>query len=345
MANEDLSDVWSIILKECAIDDKRELRNMTVPALAHVATYRALCRSVRDGAARLVTPYDATIQFAPNGRTRVPVAFCGGVHFAEKRFDRGLSIIRDRATSQMFAVSHGEAEMRNNFLHIHTTAWVYKVRRMYPLARLAQLLSGHTSFASQRLRDLLRVALPPKSADGVRWRHIGLSRKERKTPSSHEHRGVVHKNQLRGREWNGLPGSFTLHEDDFISHKIEMFDYAKKGADFVMVSCVEGGVVNDVVRMPKRHNWCGNDHGKLGIRSPSPFVPLSHDGDDVHCLSRALGWDCAPRVAEGPGWLVSFLAHGDDAWPRAMPTSNIPMADIRHMAHLATHGTAPRRTT
>jgi len=344
MAEEDLTDVWSIILRECATDDRRDLRNMTVPALAHVATYRALCREVRDGAARLVTPYDATIRFAPNGLTRVPVAFCGGVHFAEHRFGPGLSIIRDRATSQMFAVSHSTAEHHSGWLGDGgvESCWVYQVNRMYPLARLAQLLGGHASVWSQRLPDLLQVALPPRESDvgGAFYAQTRVvMRSNSLTPQQLLHRGVVAKNQLRAREWNGEEGSFTVHHDDFITHKVVNlwqggYRSYMKDTDFVMVECVEGGRVNAVALFPKRHNWCGNDHGKLGIRSPSVFA-VSPGDDGVHGLSRAFGWDCAPRVAEGPGWLVSMFTHKDSAFIQAMPARHVPAEDLMHLCALA----------
>ena len=357
MADEDLTDVWSIILRECAIDERRGLRNMAVPALAHVATYRTLCKEVRDGAARLITPYDAEIQFMPNGLSRVPVAFCGGVHFAEHRFGPGLSIIRDRATSQMFAVSHDVAEKypeaanTNPNTPLGRAAWndgetahIYTVKRMYPLARLAQLLGGHTSTWSQRLPDLMQVAMPPKASDvgGVFYTQTRVvMRGNSLTPRSatRPHQGIVAKNQLRAREWHGEEGSFTVHHDDFISHKAVCLwqggyrSYAKD-ADFVMVECVEGGRVKELVRFPKRHNWCGNDHGKLGIRSPSVFE-VSPGDDGVHGLSRAFGWDCAPRVAEGPGWLVSMFTHTDAGLIQAMPAAHVPAEDLMHLCALA----------
>lgn len=339
MADGDLTDVWSMILRECATDDRPGLRNMAVPALAHVATYRALCREIREAAARLATPYDATIEFVSNGRSRVPIAFCGGVHFAETRFESGISIIRDRATSQMFAVSHGDAEHHPDWGD-GGPCWVYTVKRMYPLARLAQLLGGHASTWSEQLPDLFQVALPPTGASGDWYRQTHVSmRNHSLTPGSRAHRGVVAKNQLRGREWTGEAGRLLVHGDDFFSHKVvDMWTggYRRftKTADFVLVECVEGGCVNDVMRLPKRHNWCGNDHTKLGIRSPSVFSVLPHD-DDVHGLSRALGWDCAPRVAEGPGWLVSKFAHNDAGLIQATPTDHVPAEDLMYLCHLA----------
>ena len=340
MADEDLTDVWSIILRECATDEKRELRNMAVPALAHVATYRTLCKEVRDGAARLVTPYDATIHFRPNGLTRVPTAFSGGVHFAEHRFGAGLSIIRDRATSQMFAASHTQAVQYDDWGD-GGPSWVYTVGRMYPLARLAQLLGGHASTWSQRLPDLMQVALPPTASDvgGTSYTQTRVAmRSNSLTPPSNAHQGVVAKNQLRAREWNG-EASFTVHHDDFISHKVVSlwngsYRAYTKDQDFVMVECVEGGRVNGVVRFPKRHNWSGNDHSKLGIRSPSVFE-VSPGDDGVHGLSRAFGWDCAPRVAEGPGWLVSMFTHRDASRIQKMPAWHVPAEDLMELCALA----------
>jgi hypothetical protein len=92
----DLADAWTLILDHCARDTRGK---HAVPALALVATYRAVCTEARRGAAGVVTPFDAVISFAPNGRTRVPVSFYGGVHFAEHRYWAGLSIIRDAACS------------------------------------------------------------------------------------------------------------------------------------------------------------------------------------------------------------------------------------------------------
>lgn len=349
MADEDLSDVWSIILQECATDCRR---NMTVPGLAHVAKYRALSREIRDGAARLKTPYDAEIRFVPNGRARVPVAYCGGVHFAEVRFGKGLSIIRDRATSQMFAVSHDAAAIDNDFLGDGATAWVYTVKRAYPLARLTQLLGGHASTWSERLPDLFRVAFPSDAGeDSPSYRGSGrvsvsLRQYSLTSATRHAHQGVVAHGQLRAREWTGEPGPLTTHYDDFVSHKVlragmhadlalsHLFSTFVKDRDFVLATCVDGEV-HDMALLPKRLNWCGNDHRKAGIRPPSIFE-VSCEQDCVHVLSRALGWDSAPRVAEGPGWLVSLLLHERaDKYPTTMPCWPVPTEDLMEMGALA----------
>jgi len=343
MADEDLSDVWSIILRECATDCRS---NMTVPGLAHVAKYRALSREIRDGAARVVTPYDATIHFSANGRSRVPVAYCGGVHFAERRFEKGLSIIRDRATSQMFAVSHGAATRVEDFLGDGKPAWVYAVNRTYSLARLTQLLGGHASTWSERLPDLFRVAFPNGEADPEsRWSgrvSVSLRQYSLTNATRHEHQGVVAHRQLRAREWSGEPGPLTTHHDDFISHKIlrtgataqGLFGTFVKDRDLVMATCVDGEV-QDVVLLPKRHTWCGNDHGRAGIRPPSIFE-LTAQEDCVHALSRAFGWDSEPRVAEGPGWLVSLLLHErGDKYPTSMPCWPVPTEDLMEMGAMA----------
>jgi hypothetical protein len=346
MAEEDLSDVWSIILRECATD--RRL-NMTVPGLAHVAKYRALSKDIREGAARLDTPYDATIRFTPNGRSRVPVAYCGGVHFAEARFGAGLSIIRDRATSQMFAVSHDVAQYHSDWLGAGAAAWVYTVKRAYPLARLAQLLGGHASDWQKRLPDLFRVAFPADEADdqGSRWSHrvsVSLRQYSLTSATRHAYQGVVAHGQLRAREWDGEPGPLTTHHDDFISHKVlraghhpdghGYFSTFVKDRDMVMATCVNGEV-QDVVLLPKRHTWCGNDHNKAGIRPPSIFEVTVQE-DSVHALSRALGWDSEPRVAEGPGWLVSLLLHGrGDKYPTSMPSWPVPTEDLMEMGAMA----------
>lgn len=348
MAEEDLSDVWSIILRECATDCRR---NMTVPGLAHVAKYRALSREIRDGAARLVTPYDATIRFAPNGRSRVPVAYCGGVHFAEVRFGKGLSIIRDRATSQMFAVSHDTAEHHSDWLGDGAPGWVYTVKRAYPLARLAQLLGGHASDWQKRLPDLFRVAFPTdeRNDEGSRWSNrvsVSLRQYSLTSATRHAHQGVTAHGQLRAREWTGEPGPLTTHHDDFISHRVlraghypdgihdGFFSSFVKDRDLVMATCVNGEV-HDMALLPKRLNWCGNDHSKAGIRPPSIFE-VTCEQDCVHVLSRALGWDSAPRVAEGPGWLVSLLLHGrGDKYPTSMPSWPVPSEDLMEMGAMA----------
>lgn len=346
MADGDFSDIWAIILRECATDCRR---NVTVPGLAHVAKYRALSREIRDGAARLDTPYDARIWFVPNGRSRVPVAYCGGVHFAEVRFGKGLSIIRDRATSQMFAVSHDVAVHYADGLGDGKPAWVYTVNRAYPLARLAQLLGGHASTWSQRLPDLFRVAFPGDEREDAagRWsRRVSVSLRKYSLTSAtrHAHQGIVAYGQLRAREWDGEPGPLTAHHDDFISHRVfragqgsnvhGSFSSFVKDRDLVMTTCVDGEV-QDVVLLPKRLTWCGNDHSKAGIRTPSIFE-LTAEKDCVHALSRALGWDSAPRVAEGPGWLVSLLLHERaDKYPTSMPCWPVPTEDLMEMGALA----------
>lgn len=343
MNHQDLSDVWSLILAECASDFRR---NMTVPGLALVAKYRKLSKEIRDGAARVVTPYDATIRFAPNGRSRVPVSFCGGVHFAERRFEKGLSIIRDRATSQMFAVSHGAAVRVEDFLGNDKPGWVYTVHRMYSLARLTQLLGGHASDWQQRLPDLFRVAVPPGGSDSdgesLYWCHrtlVSLRSNSLTNGTRHAHQGIVCQGQLRSREWTGEPGPLAMHHDDFISHSVQRC--APQGSrsfvkshHFVMATCLNGEV-QDIALLPKRMTWCGNDHNKAGIRSPSVFDTRPEE-DGVHALSRALGWDSEPRVAEGPGWLVSMLLHDRvDKWPAVMPSWPMRSEDLMEMGALA----------
>jgi hypothetical protein len=348
MADEDLGDVWAIILRECATDWRR---NMTVPGLAHVAKYRELCRNIREGAARLDTPYDAQIQFESNGRSRVPVAYMGGVHFSAYRYDPGLSIIRDRATSRMFAISHDRACHYTDWRGLGEDGWVYEVKRAYPLARLAQLLSGHASDWQKRLPDLFRVAYPTDASgdEGSVWHKrvtVSLRQYSLTSATRHAYQGVVAHEQLRAREWDGEPGPLTTHHDDFISHRVlragrhpdgfhdGFFSTFVKDRDLVMATCVNGEV-QDVVLLPKRLTWCGNDHGRAGIRLPSIFE-LTAQEDCVHVLSRALGWDSEPRVAEGPGWLVSLLLHGrGDKYPVSMPSWPVPTEDLVEMGAMA----------
>ena len=301
MDDIDCADVWSIVLEQCATDTKGSI---AVPALALVSSYRPVCKDIMRGAAGVHTPYDAAITFVSNGASRVPTGFCGGVHFSDPSHCSGFAILRDAPTSQMFAVSRGEGTW-----HKHTDGkWgmYYTVRRMYALARLAQLLGGHASEWSQRLPDLYAMALPftANSLGSHVVRNVALTKPVADHPA-HDGpvRAVVVKNQLRAREWTGEQGVLTRHDDDFITHRVARWEPLGnvKMPEFVMATSADHVVVEQVL-LPSQFTWSGKDLTCMNF-----LVPPLAVHDQVHVLSRALGWDCTPHVAEGPGWLVSML--------------------------------------
>lgn len=309
MANLADVDAWTLILDHCARDQKGK---HAVPALALVATYRAVCSEARRGAAGLVTPYDAAITFAPNGRTRVPVSFHGGAHFAEHRFWAGLSIIRDAPTGQMFAVTHSRARDTGACTPNGKRIQEYDVHRMYPLARLAQLLGGHESNPFLRLASLdqyLHKAHPL-------WGYCNVPMTKSKAGNRGDDcpvYGVMTKNQLRSTEWTGQPGPLEVHVEDFIAHRMVRTGRVRcslKQGDYILSvteTCHSRGVNRaEIVALSQYRSWYGPDCDVLTNDDVE-------DEDDrfVHVLSRALGFHCEPRVAEGPGWLVSLLTHGD----------------------------------
>lgn len=304
----DLADAWTLILDHCARDTKGQ---HAVPALALVSTYRAVCTEARRGAAGLVTPYDAAITFAPNGRTRVPVSFHGGVHFAEHRFCAGLSIIRDAPTGQMFAVSHSRARNTDTFTPNGKCIWEYDVHRMYPLARLAQLLGGHESNPFLRLAPLGQY----KSARATGClRNVPMTKRTRNSKGNYTVYGVMTKNQMRSVSWTGEPGPLEVHVEDFISQRmlgLRNAGCSYKHGDYILSvteTCHKRGVdAVEIVALSQYWSWYGPDCDVLTKN------PGEEDEDNwlIHVLSRALGFHCEPRVAEGPGWLVSLLTHGD----------------------------------
>ena len=66
---------------------------------------------------------------------------------------------------------------------------------------------------------------------------------------------------------------------------------------------------HSVVSLDEYSSWCGPDCTVLTNDNLHP------DDFHVHVLCRALGHNCDPVVAEGPGWLVSLLTHGDPELP------------------------------
>ena len=326
----DLADAWALIFDHCARDTKGK---HAVPALALVATYRAVCSEARRGAAGVVTPFDAVISFGTNGRTRVPVSFYGGVHFAEHRYWAGLSIIRDAPTGQMFAVTHSPARDTDAYTPNGKRIQEYEVHRMYPLARLAQLLGGHESNPFLRLAPLGQYMNKAHPFWG--FRNVPMAKGTDGNKGHGNVYGVMTKNQLRSTEWSGTPGPLTVHVQDFISQRMVRtgrVGHSASHGDYIMSvteTCHKRGVdAVEIVALSQYWSWYGADCDVL--------TNDNAEADDlgVHVLSRALGFHCEPRVAEGPGWLVSLLTHGDPELSTKLD-AHIPDEDIAEMGDLA----------
>lgn len=320
------SDVWSLVLQHSATD---RFGNMTVPGLALVAYNRSLSSDFKVGCASIISPYDAEITFAPNGASRVPTHFKGGLHFSDFQFAAGLAIIRDRATGQMFAVSHSSGRLDDSNLdQFPKQTCTYYVRRIYPLARLAQLLGGHTSEWSQRLPHLHSVSFhavhrQPDSQVTIP-RNATVTSEEK-----HVYMGIVAKNQIRGREWTGEAGQLAVHLDDFISHRVVWGTVnskikRKRTTDFVLASS-RNGVVKRVMVLNNHETWYTVDSIPGGLNCPET---------GPHALSLALGWYCDPLVANGPGWVVSLLSHGKLEHPNVLEAGSTER-DLMMMATLA----------
>ncbi len=321
----DMADAWTLVFEQLAKDVHG---NYAVPALALIATCRAVCKEAMRGAAGLVTPYDATITFVPNGRARVPVRYHGGVHFAEYRYWAGLSIIRDAPSGQMFAVSHPKAVNTGECTANGKRIEEYEVHRMYPLARLAQLLGGHEANPFRRLGSLSQYEC--KNAVGFLGRPLrnvpmtnpvhSETREGVGLPAHDPLYGVMTKNQLRSYEWTGEPGPLQVNHEDFISQRLlrthragiymEQGDYVLSITEYKQNS---GKDRVEVVALDQWLCWYGPACEPL-----IDTVANNWDPSHVHVLSGALGYFCEPRVAEGPGWLVSLLTHGDPSYPTAL---------------------------
>jgi len=326
----DLADAWTLILDHCARDTKGK---HAVPALALVATYRAVCSEARRGAAGVVTPFDAVISFAPNGRTRVPVSFYGGVHFAQHRYWAGLSIIRDAPTGQMFAVSHSRARDTDAYTPNGKRIEEYEVYRMYPLARLAQLLGGHESNPFLRLAPLGQYMNKAHPFWG--FRNVPMAKGTDGNKGHSDVYGVMTKNQLRSTEWSGTPGPLEVHVQDFIAQRMVRtgrVGHSVSHGDYVMSvteTCHKRGVDRvEIVALSQYWSWYGPDCDVLTNDN------VESDDRGVHVLNRALGFHCEPRVAEGPGWLVSLLTHGDPELSTKLD-AHITDEDIAEMGDLA----------
>ena len=326
----DLADAWALIFDHCARDTKGK---HAVPALALVATYRAVCSEARRGAAGVVTPFDAVISFAPNGRTRVPVSFYGGVHFAQHRYWAGLSIIRDAPTGQMFAVGHSCARDTDAYTPNGKRIEEYEVYRMYPLARLTQLLGGHESNPFLRLAPLSQYMNKAHPFWG--FRNVPMAKGTDGNKGHSDVYGVMTKNQLRSTEWSGTPGPLEVHVQDFIAQRMVRtgrVGHSVSHGDYVMSvteTCHKRGVDRvEIVALSQYWSWYGPDCDVLTNDN------VESDDRGVHVLNRALGFHCEPRVAEGPGWLVSLLTHGDPEL-RTKLDAHISDEDIAEMGDLA----------
>lgn len=323
------ADAWTLVFDSFA-KDKHGF--YTVPALALISAYRTVCSEARRGAAGLVTPYDATIFFKANGRTRVPVRFEGGVHFAQFPCWPGLSIIRDRPTGQMFAVYHDGFNDTERRTHKGTSIYSARVCRVYPLARLAQLLSEHESHEGLRLGSLQPFLNPNR----LGLRNVPTIRNATAFSEATVF-AVTAKNQMRGFSWTGEPGPLTVHNEDSISQRViphGMQHFTNPG-DLVL-TVTETNTFGKakptwhLMPLNGRKCWYGEDHAVLHTMDDT----FDWDLLRVHPLARALGHFCDARVAEGPGWLVSLFAHGSPHFPvRVVP--GIDIEDLRTMGHLA----------
>tara|TARA_Y100000768_G_scaffold304109_2_gene238033 strand:- start:890 stop:2242 length:1353 start_codon:yes stop_codon:yes gene_type:complete len=325
----DYADAWTLIFDSFA-KDKHGF--YAVPALALISAYRAVCTEARRGAAGLVTPYDATIFFKANGRTRVPVRFEGGVHFAQFMCYPGLSIIRDRPTGQMFAVYHDGFNETERRTHKGKSIYSANVRRVYPLARLAQLLSEHESHEGLRLGSLQ----PFLDRNRLGLRNVPTIRNATVFSEASVF-AVTAKNQMRGFSWTGEPGPLTVHTEDSISQRViphGVHHFTNPG-DLVL-TVTETNTFGKakptwhLMPLSGRECWYGEDHAVLHTMDDTFDWNLLR----VHPLARALGHFCDACVAEGPGWLVSLFAHGSPHFPvRVVP--GIDTEDLRTMGHLA----------
>jgi hypothetical protein len=267
------------------------------------------------------------------------------VHFAEYRYWPGLSIIRDAPSGQMFAVSHPKAVDLGRCTANGKLIQEYDVHRMYPLARLAQLLGGHEANPFRRLGSLSQyecrnaVGFPGRPLRNVPMTNPVHSEAHNSMPCSTSHDplyGVMTKNQLRSYEWTGEPGPLQVNHEDFISQRLLYTDIAclyMEHGDYVMsISEYKQTSGKDRVEVNALDQWtCW--YGP----ACEPLTDTSTDAWDVmnvHVLSRALGYFCEPRVAEGPGWLVSLLTHGDPSYPTALHHL-LPEDSIAVMGELA----------
>jgi len=325
----DYADAWTLVFDSFA-KDKHGF--YAVPALALISAYRTVCSEARRGAAGLVTPYDATIFFKANGRTRVPVRFEGGVHFAQFMFLPGLSIIRDRPTGQMFAVYHDGFNDTERRTHKGNRIYSARVCRVYPLARVAQLLGGHESHEGQRLGSLQPFLHPNR----LGLRNVPTIRNATVFSEATVF-AVTAKNQMRSFSWTGEPGPLTVHNEDSISQRVvpHGVHHFTNCGDLVL-TVTETNTFGrakptwHLMPLSGRECWHGEDHAVLYSMDDSFDWELL----GVHPLVRALGHFCDARVAEGPGWLVSLFAHGSPHFPvRVVP--GIDTEDLRTMGHLA----------
>ena len=315
-ANGAVPDVWYQILHSSFALDK--YGNFTVPSLAYMSRLRVVCTSLREANSLLETPYDALVDYQDD-RKVVPIRFSGGMHFGSSENYQALSIIRDKATGRMFAV------LRTRNLVFKGGVFYCSVDRTYSLARLAELLNGHSPDWSTRLPDVHEMAY--RSTSSVLTYRV-------KQPTIFERagiKGVVTKNQLVAKEHKGGPAAGTnYHLDDCISHKV--FEWRRptppppvwgaqvararveyyKHHELVLITSVDGQPVK-----ARELAWGSAWIGTIGtVLQPYDFHrPLQADGqpffaDHVHVLAKALGWDCAPEIVKGLGGLASLLAHG-----------------------------------
>ncbi len=315
------ADALELVFDEAAKDT---VGNHVVPGLAQLAAARVLCKGIRDAAAAITTVYDADIEYEAYGRTTVPVRFRGGLWFGVEMRDTedegevsfpALALIRDKRSSRIFVVTASS----------YLGRWWYSIGRTYVVARLAQLLSGHTSDWSRRLPNLHEVAYRYSEVGRpLSTRYHSITPVDNSWPLELQTVGIVRKNQLTSYTWNGVEGGgFTTHYDDFVSHAIKLartpigrttWERCAYGSlTMTTVRCEHGGGANkgymtthdltttwDATREERHPLLPGRGVGDEGAR-PEEFR--------VHDLSRAFGWYSEARQAEGTGWLVSLLSY------------------------------------
>ena len=333
-ANELVPDAWCHLLYPFAMDAYDEF---TVAGLARIQYLRGVSKSVRAGAALMETPYDAKVDYQEDGLKAVPYAFSGGMHFGHGNFV-ALSIVRDKQNGQVFAVSRGPRFSKAGVQYCY-------VDRIYPLARLAELLNGHAAKWSARLPDVHELGY---SLTQDVWNACEIKGARAPTLTKLDgYKALVVKNQMVVNEGKTTPGVVEKHYDDFISNRIIKHSiWAPPGAprqrprwckhpDLMLVKHEDGEPVK-VSRMIWEYAWVGvigtpmktYNFGRLYVGGGSQPAAA----DRVHVLSRALGWDCGPDAVASLGGVTSLLAHGMRNLPTALLDFDLKYAPGQHSA-------------
>ena len=283
--------------------------NVTVPGLVLGTRLRAVCKDVAKQVAAVETPYDGQVSYEGSWATR----FVGGLRFGDppdRCNGKGFWIVRDANSGHVFACT-AEAVQAGNGCEL------FRVNRLWPLWRLAQLLNGHCADLSKQLRDHLAI-----TANYEVW----INKLELMGPRLREGAWDVMRThgQIETISHSGLDTPPHAHADDFVSHVARKPTITGRAGHLPMTS--------ELVLATALDYGYELLHLTPQTRCDSPVLDV--DGCDTPELCAALGWYDEGKIVQATGWMTSLYCHGRKGVPTRF-TYALSYEQLTRMAHIA----------